>query len=85
MQEVELDDEQHARDDAAELFDELHLRPGGAAGREHVVDDDHAHAPETASRCTCRLSVPYSRSYVASTVSRELAGLAAAMNPAPSS
>src|SRR5262245_46506472 len=41
---------------------------------------------ETASRCTWRLSVPYSSAYVASTVSRgSFPGFRAAMKPAPSS
>ena len=71
-------------DDAAELFDELHLRPGGPPA-EHVVDDDDAHAFGDGVPVHVQ-AVPYSRSYVASTVSRgSLPGLRAAMNPAPSS
>ena len=49
-----------ADDHAAEALDELDLRLCRATGREHVVEHDHARARGTASRCTSRLSVPYS-------------------------
>src|SRR5207244_851710 len=41
VQEVELDDEGTAADLAAELLDETRDRLDGAAGREHVVVDQH--------------------------------------------
>ena len=61
-EELELDDEQRAHDDASEALDELDLRAGGTPGREDVVEHDHARARGTASVWIWRLSVPYSSS-----------------------
>jgi hypothetical protein len=40
-EELELDEEREAGHLAAEPFDQAHHGRGGAAGREHVVDDEH--------------------------------------------
>ena len=58
-----------ADDLAAELLDELDLRLRRAAGREHVVVDQHALARATiASACSSSASKPYSSAYFALTV-----------------
>ena len=44
LEEVQLDDELEPHHLAAELLDELRERLRGAAGRQHVVVDEHARA-----------------------------------------
>ena len=65
LEERQLDQEGAAGDLAAGLLDELAAGLHGAAGRQQVVDQQHAARPaSTPSMCTCSSALPYSRSYL---------------------
>ena len=77
VEEVELDEEREAQRPSRRSLDELRLRGSRAAGRQHVVDDEHDVVGVDRVAWTSSESVPYSRSYRdRGRLPRQLAGLA---------
>ena len=85
-EEVELDQDAEADDDAAERLDQPHGGRRGAAGGEHVVDDQDPLARDGSRRGGSRACrVPYSSSYSSRTTAHgSLPALRTGTNPAPS-
>ena len=82
-EELELDEEREPGHLAAEPFDQAHHGRGGAAGREHVVDDEHPLPRLIASRWISSRSVPYSSSYSSRSISHgSFPALRTGTNPA---